>query len=139
MIPNPRSVRDTALIVWRKLISLAGYFVLASSWRQPYFGRRILGTNFRERGEGSIWKSVVKEPASALWHFSSHSAAFGIGRLFSSMPSKSSRVFPTPPWFPGRLFFIQPCALIFLSRLTKSSFVNVFTWQVARSQGGTQM
>jgi len=54
---------------------------------------------------------------------SSHSAAFGIGRLFSLMPSRSSRVFPTPPWLPSRLLSIQPISTISCKRLFNDSFV----------------
>ena len=49
--------------------------------------------------------------------------ALGIGKLFSSIPSRSSRVLPTPPWLPWRLFLIQPRAVIFLSSAMRVVFV----------------
>jgi len=47
-----------------------------------------------------MWNSVVNEPDSIRCAFNSHSAAFGIGRLFSLIPSSSSSVLPMPPWLP---------------------------------------
>ena len=47
--------------------------------------------------------SVVMEDDD-LWHFNSHSAAFGKGKLFSSIPKISSTVLPTPPALPGLAF-----------------------------------
>ena len=47
-----------------------------------------------------MWNKVVREVVSNLWHLSSHSAALGIGKLFSLIPSKSSKVLPIPPTLP---------------------------------------
>jgi len=71
----------------------------------------MIGTNRIARGEGSIWNKVVRDEVFFRWHFSSHSAAFGIGKLFSLIPNISSRVLPTPPTLPGRAFLTHPISL----------------------------
>src|SRR3989338_2404345 len=53
-----------------------------------------------------------------------------MGKLFSSMPSKSSKVLPTPPALPGLAFGIHPCRPISLSAWISASFVYVFTINV---------
>ena len=75
------------------------------------------------RGDGSIWKSVVSEVELRRCAFNSHSAAFGIGRLFSLMPSKSSSVLPMPPAFPLRAFGIKPIAEISFNFAMRAGFV----------------
>jgi hypothetical protein len=55
------------------------------------------GTSCNARGEGSVWKRVVSEVVAIRCAFSSHSAALGIGRIFSLISSRSSNVLPMPP------------------------------------------
>ena len=81
----------------KKLISEAPYRSPACWCAQPYFGSRICGTKRIARGDGSMWNSVVRELDPIRCAFSSHSAAFGIGRLFSLIPSSCSSVLPMPP------------------------------------------
>ena len=87
-----------------------------------------------------MWNSVVSELVSALWVFSSHSAAFGSGRLFSSMPSRSSSVFPTAPALPGRALQTQPNSGISRIGLLRVSLVNVriFSARLGDYFGGRQ-
>jgi len=82
--------------------------VLKGNARALLTGERLV-LNFMQRlseklhrSESSIWKRVVRDVVFARCVFSSHSAAFGIGKLFSLIPSKSSRVLPTPPTLPLR-------------------------------------
>ena len=45
-------------------------------------------------GEGSGCTSEVNAELPIFFDLSSHSFAFGIGKLFSSIPSRSSKVLP---------------------------------------------
>ena len=122
---NPLLLYVLAFIVCLKLLSFCGYLVPASLCRQPNTGSKINGTNLYARGDGSMWNNVTNELVSFFCAFSSHSAALGIGKLFSSIPNKSSMVLPTPP----SLFFlpvaIHPISRIFCNARIKPSFVYV--------------
>lgn len=67
---------------------------------------------------------MVNDDVEARCAFSSHSEAFGIGRLFSVRPSKSSRVLPTAPSFLPRALGTQPRVLISRSSSMSSCLVN---------------
>ena len=74
-------------------------------------------------GDGSICDNVNNEVVFFSCAFNSHSAALGIGKLFSSIPSKSSNVLPTAPLLLFLKFSIQPLFLIFFNSCIKLSLV----------------